>query len=80
MDPMLTHNSVSRHFFTRRDAFISATVDDVPICEPGDVRHNERIALELLDRMRRASDAHEQQVEEPPEEIQEEVAEPPRKR
>ena len=44
------------------------------------VQHNERTALELLDRMRRASGVHEQQVEELPEEIQEEVAEPPQKR
>ena len=74
---MNTIQSVNISSQERRDAFISATGDDVPICEPGDVLHNERTALELLDRMRRASGVHEQQVEEPPEEMQEEVAEPP---
>ena len=64
----------------RRDAFILAIGDAVPICEPGDNLHNERTAFELLDRMRKGSDVHEQQVEEPPEETQEGITEPHQRR
>ena len=80
MDPMLTNTiqSVGISSQDRRDAFISAVGDGVPICAPGDVLHNERIALELLDRMRRVCDVHEQQIEEPQtEETQEDNAESP---
>ena len=82
MDSMLTNTiqSVDISSQDRRDAFISATGDDVPICEPGDGRHKERTALELVNRMRRAGGVREQQVEEPPEETQVGIAEPPPKR
>ena len=60
MDVMLTNTIQSVDIFSqgRRGTFISATGGDVPICAPGDKLHNERTALELLDRMRMVSDAH----------------------
>ena len=58
----------------------SQQLEVISIGAPGDNLHNERTALELLDRVRRASSVHEQQVEEPSEETQEGVAEPPQKR
>ena len=41
MDPMFTNTiqSVDISSQERRDAFISATGDNVPICAPGDVQH-----------------------------------------
>lgn len=69
----------------RREAFVLATGNAVPTCDGGEDLHNERNVLDLLDRMRRMSnapvpEAADPEAAEPPEDSQEDADEPPRKR